>query len=58
VQHIVAVINISNMQGQLIISHSIKADRTNIDVSAFSKGVYIVEVRTDKVVTVKKFVKE
>jgi hypothetical protein len=46
------------MQGQLIISHSIKADRTNIDVSAFSKGVYIVEVRTDKVVTVKKFVKE
>jgi hypothetical protein len=32
--------------------------KTNIDISAFAKGVYFVKLKTEKGVAVKKFVKE
>ena len=53
-----AVIEILNIQGQLIKSLSTTGNKINIDVSAFPSGVYIVEVRTEKGVEVKKFIKE
>ena len=53
-----AVIEITNIQGQLIKNFATTGNKTNIDVSAFPSGVYVVEVKTEKGVEVKKFIKE
>jgi hypothetical protein len=53
-----AVIEISNIQGQLIKTLTATGNKTNIDVSALLCGVYVVEVRTEKGVEVRKFIKE
>ena len=53
-----AVIEITNIQGQLIKTFNATANKTNIDVSALPGGVYVVEVRTEKGVEVRKFIKE
>ena len=53
-----AVIEITNIQGQLIKTLIATSNKTNIDVSAFPSGVYVVEVKTEKEVEVKKFIKE
>lgn len=53
-----SIIEITNMQGQLIKSIANTFNKTNVDVSAFPSGVYIVEVKTQNGVGVKKFVKE
>jgi hypothetical protein len=58
-------IEILNIQGQLIKVHTASSDKTNIDISSFPIGMYIVKVKTENAVpagrqgiTVKKFVKE
>ncbi len=53
-----AVIEITNIQGQLVKTLAAIGNKTNIDVSALPSGVYIVEVRTEKGVGVRKFIKE
>ena len=53
-----ATIEILNIQGQLIETLATTGNKTNLNVSAFPCGVYIVEVKTEKGVAVKKFVKE
>lgn len=53
-----AVIEILNIQGQLIKTLATTGNKTNIDVSALPSGVYVVEVKTEKGVEVKKFIKE
>ncbi len=53
-----AIIEISNTQGQIIKTFETKEDKTTLDVSGFSSGVYIVSVETDKGVWRGKFVKE
>jgi len=63
-----ASIEISNIQGQLIKAIIASGNKTNIDhvgcssyevnVSALQSGVYVVKVKTEKGVLVKKFVKE
>ncbi len=53
-----STIQISNIQGQLIKTLITTGTKTNNDVSSLPSGVYIVEVKTDKGVAVKKFVKE
>ena len=53
-----ATIEITNIQGKLIKTLAAKSNKTNIDVSAFSSGVYFVKVKTEKGIMVKKFVKE
>jgi hypothetical protein len=52
-----AIIEITNIQGQLIKTFTISG-KTNIDISSLPSGVYIIEAKTDKEMTVKKFVKE
>lgn len=52
------IIEISNIQGQLIKTLATSENKTNIDVSGFSIGVYIVRIWTDKGITTKKFLKE
>jgi hypothetical protein len=53
-----ATIEIFNMQGQLIKTLATTGNKTNLDVSALPSGVYVVEVKSEKVYKVGKFVKE
>jgi hypothetical protein len=53
-----AVIEITNIQGQIIKTIAATGNKTNVDVSSFPCGMYIVEMKTDKGIEVKKFVKE
>ena len=53
-----AVIEILNIQGQLIKSVAANVNKTNIDISALLSGVYLVEVKTEKEVVIRKFVKD
>lgn len=51
-------VEILNIQGQLIKTLAAEDYKTGVDVSAFPDGVYIVEVKTEKGIVVKRFVKE
>ena len=53
-----AIIDITNIQGQLIKTTATNGNKTDIDILAFPSGVYFVKVRTEKGVEVRKFVKE
>jgi uncharacterized repeat protein (TIGR03803 family) len=53
-----ATVDILNIQGQLIKSLDANSLKMDIDVSAFSKGVYFIEIKTDKGIAIKKFVKQ
>jgi YVTN family beta-propeller protein len=53
-----AIIEITNIQGQLVKTYNATGNKTSIDVSAFPSGVYVVEVKSEKVYNVGKFVKE
>ena len=51
-------ISIYNLQGQLLFQQSARHEKTEIDVSAFLKGMYFVRVETDEGMVCGKFVKE
>ena len=53
-----STIKISSIQGQLIKTLATSGSKINVDVSSLPCGVYLVEVRTEKGVAVKKFIKE
>jgi len=53
-----SIIQILNIQDQLIKTLVASNAKTNIDVSDFPSGVYVVEVKTEKGLGVKKFIKE
>jgi hypothetical protein len=53
-----AIIEITNIQGQLVKTFTTTGIQTNIDVSALPSGVYVVEVKTEKGINVQKFIKE
>jgi len=53
-----SIIEISNIEGQLIKTFATTTAKTNLVISEFSNGVYTVEVKTEKGVAVKRFVKE
>jgi hypothetical protein len=53
-----ATIEILSIEGQLIKSISSSDNKTNIDVSALPKGMYVVEVKTENGIKMKKFIKE
>ena len=53
-----STIEILDIQVQLIKSLITRGNKTSIDVSALPSGVYIVEVKTENGIAVKKFVKE
>jgi len=53
-----STIEIINLEGQIVKSLAGKAGNTTIDVSAIPAGIYFVEIKSEKVVTVKKFIKE
>jgi hypothetical protein len=51
-------IEILNIEGQILKRLKIRDNKTIIDVSAFSSGVYIIRAKTDKGFTTKKFIIE
>jgi len=53
-----AIIEMLNIQGQLIKILTANSYKTNIDVSAFPKGMYVVKVKTEKGIKIKKLIKE
>jgi len=53
-----AIIEISNIEGQMIKTIATSGTKTNIDVSAFPSGVYVIRAMTDRGITTEKFVKE
>ena len=53
-----STIEISNIEGQLIKTLTASGTKTNVDVSALPCGVYVVQVKTEKGVGVRKFIKE
>ncbi|MFH1005001.1 MAG: YCF48-related protein [Bacteroidota bacterium] len=53
-----AVMEISNIQGQLIKTLVTSNNKTSVDVSAFSNGMYFIKAKTEKGIAIKKFVKE
>ncbi len=53
-----AIISIYNIQGQLIMNHNLKFEKTKIDISNFSKGMYFLKINSKNGITIKKFMKE
>ena len=53
-----AVIEISNIEGQIINRLKIKDNKTDIDISDFASGVYIIRAQTDSGIKTEKFIKE
>jgi hypothetical protein len=53
-----ATIEIFNIQGQLLKSTVAGNNKTMIGISAFQSGMYLVKVKTDHGVAVKKFIKQ
>ena len=50
-------LRIYDVVGSLVLEKNFN-NKTSIDVSAFPRGVYVVEVRTEKGIAVQKFLKE
>jgi len=53
-----ATIEISNIEGQIIKRLKTKDIKTDIDISDFASGVYIIRAMTDSGITTRKFIKE
>ncbi len=53
-----AEIEISNIKGQVIKTIHCNDSKTTIDTGNFPVGVYIIKVKTDKGIAIKKFIKE
>jgi len=53
-----AIIDITNIQGQLMKTFATTGNNTNVDVSCFPSGVYILKAEMEKGIIVRKFVKE
>jgi hypothetical protein len=52
------VISIYDIQGQLILQQAINEKQTELNISNFAKGLYIVKLNNDRLRLVSKFVKE
>lgn len=49
---------IYDLSGKKLQSGNINSDKESVDLSAYTKGIYIIEVKTDKDVVAKKVIKE
>ncbi|HWY38110.1 MAG TPA: GH25 family lysozyme [Bacteroidia bacterium] len=52
------MISIYNMQGQLVLQQQLQNQKAEIDISGLTTGMYFVNIKTEKGMEVKKFVKE
>jgi hypothetical protein len=53
-----AIISIYNIQGQLLLQQTLKQTKTEIDISKFAKGLYILKIGNRESIAVKRFIKE
>lgn len=52
------IISVYDIQGQLLLLQPMLHAKTNINIVAFSKGLYFVKVENEKGIAVNKFVKD
>lgn len=52
------IMNISNIAGQTMVTKLIISNKTNVDVSTFTKGVYIINIKNNKQNLIYKFIVE
>ena len=52
-----SILSIYNINGQELLKQNITTNKTQIDISGLSKGVYFVKLANEKTVTVKKIIK-
>ena len=53
-----AIISLYNLQGKLLLQQKIRQEKTELDISQFAKGVYILELRCKDNVEMTNIVKE
>lgn len=53
-----SLISIYNLQGKLLLNQTYTKEKTEINISAFTKGLYFVKVNNGNDIVVKKFIKE
>jgi hypothetical protein len=53
-----ASFSIYDIQGKQLLHENISEAQTQIDISSFAKGIYIVKLQTDKETQQSKFIKE
>lgn len=53
-----ATFNIYDLSGKKLNSGTINSDRETLDLSSYIKGIYIIEIKTDKDIISKKIIKE
>ena len=53
-----STVYIYDLQGQMLMQHSIQQQQTELNISQFTKGIYIVKVYNEKETLVSKFIKE
>ncbi|SEW32149.1 Por secretion system C-terminal sorting domain-containing protein [Chryseobacterium wanjuense] len=53
-----ATFNIYDLSGKKLNSGTINSDRETLDLSSYTKGIYIIEIKTDKDIISKKIIKE
>jgi len=51
-------ISIYNIQGELLLNQLTQQTKTEFNISGFARGIYVIKVKTEKGVSVKKFLKE
>jgi len=52
------IISVFNIQGEIILQQIIQQQKTEIEISNLTKGVYILKIESEKGVVVKRFIKE
>jgi hypothetical protein len=53
-----STIYIYDLQGQLLMQQRLQQQQTELNISQFAKGIYVVKVNNDKESLVSKFIKE
>ena len=53
-----SIINIIDINGKTVLSDNVNSDMYNIDISKLNQGTYFVRIISEKVVTIKKLIKE
>jgi hypothetical protein len=52
------ILSIYNLQGQLLLEQELKNKRTEMDLSYFAQGIYVISLKLNNSITYKKFIKQ
>ena len=51
------IISIFNIQGQMLLKQELWQDRSEVDISKFTKGIYVLKIESNEGHVVKRFIK-